>query len=105
MTERELQDAVLELAALMGWKIHHDRPARRKDGSWTTAIEGDPGFPDLILVRTSRMVAAELKSENGKPTGHQRNWLDHFIAVPCVEVHLWRPEHWTNGDIYEVLKR
>jgi len=27
MTEREFQRAVVELARLMGWRVHHTRPA------------------------------------------------------------------------------
>lgn len=107
MTERELQDAVLELAALTGWMAHHDRPAQRADGSWTTAIQGDVGFPDLVLLRAPRLIFAELKAERGSLTLGQTQWLGalELVRSPTTEVHVWRPIHWTDGTIIEALRR
>ena len=63
MTERDLQDAVMEMAKLLGWRCVHFRPARTLHGEWRTAIEGHAGFPDLVLLRPPRLVFAELKSK------------------------------------------
>ena len=40
MTERErdFQRAVVELARLMGWRVHHTRPALTQRGRWITPI-------------------------------------------------------------------
>lgn len=109
MTEMELQSAVIELAKLTGWMIHHDRPAQRRDGRWYTAIEGDAGFPDLVLVRSPRIIFAELKAERGSLTEPQRDWLGLLDGVaeeaPRMEVHLWRPDDWTTGKILAALRR
>ena len=61
MTEREFQRAVVELARLMGWRVHHTRPALTRAGEWRTPIQGDAGFPDLVLCRPPRLILAELK--------------------------------------------
>ena len=65
MTEREFQRAVVELARLMGWRVHHTRPALTRAGEWRTPIQGDAGFPDLVLCRPPRLILAELKRNAG----------------------------------------
>jgi len=98
-TEAEFQDVVLELAGVCGWMVHHVRPARMKDGSWRTPVQGDVGFPDLVLVRDGRIVFAELKSERGRLSAAQKDWLGELrkAAAWCgvsVVVELWRPSDW-----------
>lgn len=97
--ERDFQDAVIQLAKLNNWMVHHQRPARTKDGSWRTAVQGDAGWPDLILVRDGRMIIAELKSEKGKLTPGQEDWLRAIDDVKlasggAVQWAIWRPSHW-----------
>ena len=70
MTERELQDAVCELARLLGYLAHHSLPARTNRG-WRTPLQGDPGAPDLLLVGRGRVIHAELKAERGKLSNAQ----------------------------------
>jgi hypothetical protein len=89
MAEADLLDAVVELARLFHWQLHHCRPARTDKG-WRTAITGDSGFPDIVAVRGRRMVVAELKSQRGKVTEQQQKWLDRFAAAGC-EVYCWKP--------------
>lgn len=93
MTEAELQATLIEAAWSLGWMVHHDRPAQRRDGTWTTAIEGHPGFPDLFLVhrRHGKAIAAELKSGDGRITDHQRRWIDRLRAAD-VPAYVWRPD-------------
>lgn len=100
MSETEFQDALIEAAQYAGWLVHHDRPARTADGKWRTAIQGDPGFPDLLLVhkRTGYVIAAELKSAKGTTDADQERWLARFDAAG-IETHLWRP-----ADFYDALK-
>ena len=52
MTESEFQSQVIEIAKYRGWKVMHQRPAMIRTGRWVTAIEGDAGFPDLVLARS-----------------------------------------------------
>jgi len=92
--------------------------------SWRTAVQGDVGFPDLVLVRAprgevgARLIFAELKAEKGKESPEQTDWLDELFdtsiegAYGCgestrcegvrFEVERWRPSDW--NTIVEVLK-
>lgn len=104
MSEAQLLDATLELAALTGWRTFHARPARTLHG-WRTPVQGDgAGFPDLVAVRHDRLVVAELKSARGRLTPGQSQWLEAFRQIPAAEVHIWRPEHWHDGTIEGVLR-
>lgn len=67
------------LAKQTGWLTYH---TLRSKGSRS-------GFPDRTLVR-ERVVFAELKSETGRPTDEQREWLT-ALAKAGAEVYLWRP--------------
>ena len=119
VTEDAFLRQVIELARLRHWLIHHCRPARTGKG-WATPIQGDAGFPDLVLVREgihnsggeARLVFIELKAERGRTTSLQRDWLRplqdciifsqrvHWHRMP--EVYLWRPSDW--HQIVEVLQ-
>jgi hypothetical protein len=102
MAEQELQDNVIELAHLLGWRVAHFRPAMTKDG-WRTAVSADgKGFPDLVLVR-DRVVFAELKSAKGVLTDEQADWVGALVGAKA-ECHLWKPVDWTDGTIERVLR-
>lgn len=96
MLEAAFHKNVVELATMLGWRIHHDR---RQDLS----IGGDAGFPDLVLARDGRIVFAELKTLKGRLTPAQVGWLEaltghagfggqvtSYISGPR-EVYVWRP--------------
>lgn len=100
MSEEELQDAVIEAAQLQGWVCVHHRPARTEAG-WRTAIQGQKGFPDLVLARDGRVIFAELKSAKGKPTADQLIWLEALGDL----ARLWRPADWLSGRIQHELRR
>jgi hypothetical protein len=92
--EAGFQAAVIEVARLGGWKVAHFRPARTKYG-WKTPVAADgAGWPDLACVRGDRAVFAELKSETGKLSDAQADWLDRLRLLPCAEVFVWRPSDW-----------
>ena len=108
MTEAELQEAVIELAGWYGYLIHHDRPARTKDGTWKTHIQGTAGFPDLVLVHpdTGHIIFAELKSLRGKTSDSQARWLRALASNHGHRTFLWTPDDWGpgGGTIAEALK-
>lgn len=80
--ERDLQAKANELADLYGWRRYHTHDSRNSPS----------GFPDLILVKDGRMVAAELKSASKAPTTAQEAWLDDLVAVPdCSALVLYTP--------------
>jgi hypothetical protein len=72
-TETDYQTTIIEAARIGGWRHVHFRPARTTHG-WRTPFTGDPGFPDLILVR-ERVIFAELKRRPNQLTPEQRAWL------------------------------
>ena len=87
MSEREFQDQVITLAKVYDWMCVHFRPALTSDGRWLTHIQGDVGFPDLVLARRGRVIMAELKSEKGKWGPGQLEWKE---ALGLIH-YLWRP--------------
>jgi hypothetical protein len=87
--ERQFTDRVKRYARRGGWLPFH---ALRSKGS-------DPGFPDLILMRANRLVAAELKIPPNATTAWQECWLTGFatlgmLAGPhlSIESYVWWPD-------------
>lgn len=94
MSENDLQTVVIQTAQLYGWKVCHFRPAKTDKG-WRTPIEGDKGFPDLVLARDGEVLMPELKSQRGRLTIDQEEWGLHLGDA----YRLWRP-----GDIPEIVE-
>ena len=110
------------LAELFGWEHVGFRPAMTSKG-WRTPGTGSmaKGWPDLVLVRERdrRLIFAELKGEDGRLSDEQYRVLDVLrslaspmladraiagveIAVPRIEVHIWRPSDFDR--IVEILR-
>jgi len=92
MNETELKSVVINLARRSGWLIHHDLPAKSAAGRWATHVQGDVGFPDLVLLSPhyGQLLFVELKSEKGRTTSSQDNWLG-ALGIAGVESHIVRP--------------
>jgi hypothetical protein len=99
LSEDQWQQQVIELAQLYRWRIHHCRPAQNSRGQYSTPIQGDPGFPDLVLARGGRVLFIELKRNSGVLTDHQQAWRD--VLLGGVEWFCWRPRHWP--EVQEAL--
>jgi len=94
MTEAEFLSQVIDLARLCGFRVAHFRPGRTAVGGWRTAVQGNAkGFPDLVLVRPGQLLVAELKTERGKLSPEQREWLAAFEAAG-VPAYCWTPASW-----------
>lgn len=96
ITEKAFQANVVRFATLSGWTVYHTYDSRRSAA----------GFPDLVMVRGSRLVFAELKTERGRVSVAQSIWLRALQVVMgktggIVSVYVWRPRDW--GDIEDVL--
>jgi hypothetical protein len=80
MTETEFKDILIGVAKRYGWLVHHDLPAQNSRGRWGTHIQGDVGFPDLLLLHpvSGKLFAIELKSQTGRLTPGQNRWLLAF---------------------------
>ena len=109
MTEAQLQDAILETAALLGWLCYHARPARTGAG-WRTAAQGNgaAGFPDVVMARDGRLIFAELKSGRGKLSAAQEEWRVRLERVGSLNAGVWyvvwTPADWTAGVVEETLR-
>lgn len=95
MSERQLQDQIIDLAERMGWKYYHVYDSRKSVA----------GFPDLVLVhpKQRRVLWRELKSETGTTTAEQKVWLA-TLEVVGEDVGLWRPRDWFAGTIEKELR-
>jgi len=92
--ERHFQQQVIELAHLCGWRVAHFRPARTEKG-WRTPVAADgAGFPDLVMLRGEELLVLELKSDKGKATDEQQEWLAAFGQVSEAAALCLRPVQW-----------
>jgi hypothetical protein len=92
ITEKAWLAQVLELADVFGWEHYH---------AWVS-VRSAPGFPDCVLVRPPRALFVELKSEKGKTTPAQDQWLELLAGCPGVEVFVWKPSDFDRA--VEVLR-
>ena len=90
-SEADWERVVVDLAAFRGWRRYHP----------FLSVRSAHGFPDETLVRPPRVVFAELKSERGRLTVAQREWLGLLADCPGVEVYVWRPSDWP--DVQRIL--
>lgn len=62
-------------------------------------VRNAPGFPDLVFVAGRTLWLVELKSQRGKPTEPQRQWLAALRQVTRIRVAVWRPD-----DVDEIVR-
>ncbi len=108
ITEQQFTNYVLAYAKSLGWRCHHVRTSgRMSNGVAIPTVQGDKGFPDLVMVGTGtnahRIIFAELKVGKNKPTPEQDRWLGLLGGRNAIECYLWRPADWS--DILKVLMR
>lgn len=84
---RILKDLGLRLA-YHPWKLHAKR-ARE-------------GFPDWTITGPGGLIFRELKTEAGKVTPAQQEWLD-ALAAAGADAGVWRPLHLLDGTIAREL--
>jgi hypothetical protein len=92
MTEKQWMQQVVEAARANNWMVYHTFDSRRSE----------PGFPDLLCIRDTEMLAIELKRERGTVTLDQERWLRAFSGVAGLTVMVARPSQW--GEVEAVLK-
>lgn len=108
LSEKDWQWTIVDYARHNGWREYH---TLRSQGSTS-------GWPDLVLVRDDELLIVEVKTQKGRVSPAQREWLDALARVasalmdhverlafetggahdlsssPRIEVHLWRPADW-----------
>lgn len=115
MKESDFASWLEELLDLYGYYWVHFRPARVQRGGqeiYETPFTGHKGFPDYVMVRNGRLIFAEIKSEKGRVSPEQQEWIDvlnllnrkrlRMNMMSPVEVYLWRPDD--RDSIEEILK-
>jgi hypothetical protein len=101
VSEKEWQQTVVDTARAFGWRVYHTFDSRKSAA----------GFPDLVMVRRSRIVFAELKAQKGRLTSAQEDWMFDLLRIADlleghlartglaredagVQAHIWKPEDW-----------
>ncbi len=107
ISEKALQDSVIEAAHVYGYRVAHFRSVPVKRGTrvvWETPVQADgKGFPDLVLVGNGKLIWIELKAATGRLSEEQKQWQE-ALEASGQEVHVFRPEDWLSGRIDEVLR-
>ena len=91
--EADFQAQIVKLAVYLGWKAYHTHDSRKSR----------EGFPDLILARVARVIAAEIKTRDNTTDHDQREWLAEFALSSGVEPVLWRPDAPPNSEQWSGL--
>lgn len=93
--EKAFQRQVVEAAEILHWAWLHVYHGQFKAGRYRTPTDGPlgKGWPDLLMVRDTRILAAELKVKKNKPTDDQHRVLA-LLQLAGVEVYVWRPDDW-----------
>ena len=83
-TEADLREQIRTLCKLYGWLMYFTWNSRNSPS----------GFPDLVLVnpQQKRVVFAELKTDKGRLTQQQDEWVGALRVCEQSEVHVWRPD-------------
>jgi len=93
VTEADLREQIRTLCKLFGWRMQF---------TWSS-IHSPAGFPDLVLVNPEqkRIIFAELKSEVGKMSEQQIEWMKALVDAGAA-YYTWRPAD--IETIAEILK-
>ncbi len=100
ITEENWRATVEDLAERHGWKHYHPpRAGVRRGTRWTASAAGTTtGFPDLTLVKDGSLIFVELKSETGKLSDAQLDWLRE-LGDTGATTYVWRP-----SDLPKVMR-
>ncbi len=96
MSEREWQDRIIYELIMHGWRWYHmgdSRTVSRGPKGLPVTRFGSAtgkGYPDLFAVRRNRAIAIEVKSQKGRVSREQRDWLAD-LAATGIETYVWRP--------------
>ena len=101
ISERMFQQQIVDLARLNSWRVYHTWNSKHSPSGW----------PDLALARlcpsqrgtTTELIFFECKTERGRLTEAQRDWLFVLGAVPGVVARVVRPSDWP--EIVALLSR
>jgi len=95
VSEATFQRQVEDLLTIHGWATFHDLTGK-------TSGNAAKGFPDIIAIRGPRLIALELKTQNGRVTAEQTEWIARFDRVETTDAHIVRP---ADFDVLEARLR
>ena len=88
--ERDVIRSITQYLRLWGWDVYRinnagvwNAKARHGKGAWI--FHGTPGVSDLIAIKNDRMIFIECKSEHGKVSPEQQEFLDKISNVKHVQ--------------------
>jgi hypothetical protein len=90
-SERTLLEQVRQLARMLGWMTYHPHLSK-----WS-----ERGWPDVVVCRPPRVLFLELKSETGRVTAEQTQWIDALRACG-LDARVVRPSGL--DEIAEILR-
>jgi hypothetical protein len=96
MTEDELRELVLDLAASLGLLAFYKGDSR--------LLATPRGFPDLVLAGPGGVLFREIKSETGRITDGQARWIQ-LLRRGGADVKVWQPVDWIAERIHAELRR
>lgn len=107
LSGKQLQDAIVDEARTLGYRVAHFTPAQVRPGVFVTKYAYDgKGFPDLVLVsgRRRRVLFLEIKGRGDRIRDEaQQVWLDE-LAAAGAEVYLVKPKDLRDGTVTRILK-
>jgi hypothetical protein len=83
ISEKEFMALIVREAKAKGWKVMHHFDSRKSEKGW----------PDLFMVRGNRAIALECKTDTGKPTQDQLDWIV-ALGRTGIAADIVRPCHW-----------
>lgn len=116
-TEAQFVTRIIELAHYYGWLVHHCRPAFVRSGKFVTPIQGDKGFPDLVLARDGVVLMRECKARDargrmGKLKPEQITWgaAINYPITECSDIRdapfdVWTPDDWDTLIVPTLARR
>jgi hypothetical protein len=96
MTEDELREHVLDLAASLGLLAFYKGDSR--------LLATPKGFPDLVLAGPGGVLFREIKTETGRLTDDQARWIQ-MLRRGGADVKVWQPVDWIGERIQHALGR
>lgn len=97
LTETEWQRTLVGALNTFGWHHMHVRRTVGRGKQWTTSTSAK-GWPDLVALRGPWLVAIEVKTDVGKITPEQIEWLHRFSLLAGGRAWVIRP-----GDDWDTI--
>lgn len=92
MSEDDLMKRVQRMCRDLKLLAYHTHDSRKSA----------PGYPDWHIVGRDASVFRECKTETGRTTKEQDEWIDRLRAAGH-DVDVWRPRDWLSGRIQKEL--